>query len=530
MFAAVKNAMDDLANDIGDVNVGEPCYRIAQSPDVGRHIVATKKLEKGEVVFKDVPIVTGPSRESESCCVACYKPLDLETPKVDNGSDDSEMDVDSGPSPYILCPRCKWPLCSLACADSDIHKPECYYLSKSGCPINPSDSDSLYDVITVLRCLYLKEHNIVAWADLLSLQEANPNELNPELGDRAKKVTGLICGTFRLGDQFPKELVFDICTRLDINSFEIPLGITSATVQGIFTVACMVEHNCIPTGHRCFNSDMSITVRSAYGAEEGDAVSICYTDSLWPTAARRENLIYSKDFLCTCDRCQDETENETYMSAIRCIKCPAYFLPENPLDCEGKWICNACGNTAPIGYSDMAYSKVASAIAKIEEEGLTPESCEKFIKNYSKVLHPNHAHMLDVKFSLLNLLGHSEGYSMSQLSEEQLQLKESLARTFLEIASKILPGISRLKGTALFELYICMQQRSIRAYNDPKMTLSPSEILGILQNAYDHLLECIECLQYEPSHQAEGQLCSRAREEQMQMILLMNQAKANIAQ
>ena len=45
---------------------------------------------------------------------------------------------------------------------------------------------------------------------------------------------------------------------------------------------------------RCFNSDMSITVRSAYGAEEGDNVSICYTDSLWATAARRENLVYSK--------------------------------------------------------------------------------------------------------------------------------------------------------------------------------------------------------------------------------------------
>ena len=82
---------------------------------------------------------------------------------------------------------------------------------------------------------------------------------------------------------------------------------------------------------RCFNPDMSITVRSAYGAEEGDSVSICYTDSLWATAARRENLVYSKDFLCNCDRCADETENETYMSALRCIKCPGYFLPSNPL-------------------------------------------------------------------------------------------------------------------------------------------------------------------------------------------------------
>merc|ERR1712004_504506 len=288
---------------------------------------------------------------------------------------------------------------------------------------------------------------------------------NEELADRAKKVTGFICGTLKLGNTFSKELVFDICTRLDVNSFEVPLGRSSATVQGIFTIACMVEHSCIPTGHRCFNSDMSITVRSAYGAEEGDAVSICYTDSLWPTAARREHLVYSKDFLCVCDRCQDETENETYISGIRCTKCPAgYFLPENPIDCAARWICNECGMEAPKGYQDIVNEKVASAIAKLEEAGLTPEACEKFLKTYGKVLHPNHAHMLDIKYSYLNILGHSEGCTMSQMTDVQLQTKENLARNFLEIARKILPGISRLKGTALYELYLSIQQRALRAF------------------------------------------------------------------
>merc|ERR1719342_1964551 len=167
----------------------------------------------------------------------------------------------------------------------------------------------------------------------------------------------------------------------------------------------------------------------------------------------RENLVYAKDFLCTCDRCQDETENETYMSAIKCTKkCPGYFLPEKPLDCESKWTCNECSNQAPQGYHEMANSKVAEAIAKYEEEGLSPEKCEKFIKTYSKVL----------------------------------------------------PGISRLKGSALFELYLVMQQRGIRAMNT--LDLSPEETLMILKNAFAHLSECIECLQYEPSHQAEGKM------------------------
>ena len=164
----------------------------------------------------------------------------------------------------------------------------------------------------------------------------------------------------------------------------------------------------------------------------------------------------------------------------------------------------------------MANAKVAEAIAQQEEEGLSPASCEKFIKTYSKVLHPHHAHMLDIKFSLLNLLGHTEGFAMSQLTDEQLSVKESLARTFLEIASKILPGISRLKGTALFELYLVMQQRGVRAMNS--LDLSPAETLMILKNAFAHLAECIECLQYEPSQKAEGRMCARAREEQEQMV------------
>jgi len=521
--------MNDLENSLGDISVDGQCYRIAKNSEVGRHIVVTKPLKKGDIIFKDTPLVTGPSRESNPCCIACYKLLDLSTKS--ESEDDQLMDIEDAaggePVPYVKCPKCGWPLCSLQCSQANNHIAECQFLSKAGLDINPEDTDSLYDVVTVLRCLYLRETNKTAWQQLLNLQEANPNELDAELANRAKMVTALICGTFKLGNVYAKELVFDICTRLDINSFEIPLPSTCATVQGVYSLACMVEHSCIPTGHRCFNSDMSITVRSAYGAEEGDAVSICYTDSLWTTQARRENLVYSKDFFCTCDRCEDSTENETYLSAIKCTKkCPGYFLPEKPLDCESKWKCEECGIAAPAGYHEMANSKVAEAISKIEEEGLNPTKCEKFLKTYSKVLHPNHAHMLDIKFSLLNLLGHSEGFTMSQLTEEQLSLKENLARTFLEIASKILPGISRLKGSALFELYLVMQQRGIRAMN--ALELSPEETLMVLKNAFAHLAECIECLQYEPSHQAEGRMCARAREEQMQMIQLMKTVEENI--
>ena len=41
------------------------------------------------------------------------------------------------------------------------------------------------------------------------------------------------------------------------------------------------------------------------------------------------------------------------------------------------------------------------------------------------------------------------------------------------------------------------------------LQLSPEETLMVLKNAFAHLTECIECLQYEPSHQAEGRMCAR---------------------
>ena len=75
---------------------------------------------------------------------------------------------------------------------------------QAGVDINPEDTDSLYDVVTVLRCLYLRETNKIAWHQLLNLQESNPNELDAELANRAKMVTALICGTFKLGNIFAK--------------------------------------------------------------------------------------------------------------------------------------------------------------------------------------------------------------------------------------------------------------------------------------------------------------------------------------
>ena len=98
--------MNDLETSLGDISV-EKCYRIAKNSELGRHILVTKDVKKGDIIFKDYPLVTGPSRESDPCCVSCYKLLDLST---EAGSDDAcdlmDVEDDEEPVPYVKCPKC----------------------------------------------------------------------------------------------------------------------------------------------------------------------------------------------------------------------------------------------------------------------------------------------------------------------------------------------------------------------------------------------------------------------------------------
>lgn len=511
--------VDSVICAVENLSITEKVFKIAESVEIGRHVVTTVPVHRGQVVIHDTPIVTGPTRDSEPVCLGCYRPINLEKKYGTSGD---------GPLPHTLCPRCKWPMCGEDCTNSSRHKPECYFLFQSGCRINACDTDSLYDVIMVLRCLYLRDTDQESWVSLCSLQSCDPSSMDEELVDRAKKVANLICGTFKLGDRFTRELVFEMCGRLETNSFEIPLGLSSVSVQGVYGVGCMVEHCCIPSAHRTFNSDLSLTIRAAYSLEAGDSVSLCYSDSLWTTAQRREHLVYSKDFICNCDRCNDKTENGTYLSGLKCLKCPeGFYLPDTPLDCTSTWTCTQCKVQSPQGYSDMADSKVSAAIATLEGDGLTVDSCNKFLKTYSKVLHPNHAHILDVKYSLLNLLGHTEGSNMENLTEEELNLKEVLAKNFLEIASKILPGISRLKGTSLYELFLTVKQRVLFALSQLETVAHTKEsLMGLIAAAGLHLQDCIDCLQYEPEHRPEGQLYLRAVQDQQIVLSLMQQTES----
>jgi hypothetical protein len=77
---------------------------------------------------------------------------------------------------------------------------------------------------------------------------------------------------------------------------------------------------------------------------------------------------------------------------------------------------------------------------------------------------------------------------------------------------------------------LSIQQRALRAFHDPGtwVGMGSGDVLSMLTMAGEHLQECIDCLKYEPRHQAEGKLCEQAREEQLQLAGLIASVQARM--
>ena len=68
-------------------------------------------------------------------------------------------------------------------------------------------------------------------------------------------------------------------------------------------------------------------------------------------------------FECVCLRCCDPKELNTYLSALKCLKCPVgHFLPTDTLEDTCEWCCEDCGAKVPNEYAVNVNEQVAHTI------------------------------------------------------------------------------------------------------------------------------------------------------------------------
>ncbi|XP_057320206.1 SET domain-containing protein SmydA-8-like [Microplitis mediator] len=351
-------------------------WEINESPELGKHLIATRDLNPGDLVIAETPLVWGPARHIERVCVGC-----------------------GDPNVRVRCPGCSWYACKVSCdglVDDNRHAVECKVLE--GLRLIPS-----YDFLMVLRMILIYKRSPGRWQTLDSLEShqadrGRDTEAYEETETMIEQLEPIIEAL-----AVDKEVVRKICGLIDVNALETnpPEGSVA-----IYQYACLLEHSCLANTRHNFTVDYKgrprIIVTAATLIKKGQHISTTYTHVLWSTRARREHLLATKYFACHCERCKDPTELKSHMSTLKCTCGSGLVLPKDPLDLDTEWSCNSCPGTLTsaevLQLTDRLGEEVENAMTTAKESVLSD-----LLSRLQVLLHPGHQHCIAVAHSLIQL-------------------------------------------------------------------------------------------------------------------------------
>jgi hypothetical protein len=89
----------------------------------------------------------------------------------------------------------------------------------------------------------------------------------------------------------------------------------------------MVEHSCLPNAQissiLSSSSQPHLQIRATRKIELGEEITISYVDQTLTTEERQAKLMENKNFRCTCQRCQNESDpkSDNCLDAFLCTDC-----------------------------------------------------------------------------------------------------------------------------------------------------------------------------------------------------------------
>lgn len=106
----------------------------------------------------------------------------------------------------------------------------------------------------------------------------------------------------------------------------------------------------------------------------------------------------------------------------------------------------------------------------LEQEVFSVPKLEELIAKYSRLLNPNHYMVVDMKQKLTAILRNICDCEINP-QPKILQRKITLCEEILPILRTIQPGISRLKGIALYEYFNSMVDLTIYQMNEKTISI-----------------------------------------------------------
>ncbi|XP_047535658.1 SET domain-containing protein SmydA-8-like [Vanessa atalanta] len=461
-------------------------YKINYSEELGRHMVATRDIQQGEIILKEKPAVSGPKMSCTAHCLSCGV-------KLQPIQKDDQLD-------FYKCSSCNWPMCDVVCEKSEVHREECKAMSRRNYKCNIKyetleKTEAAYCVIAPMRVLLMKESNPRQYKNIMSLESHLKDRINTPLYLvlKANLVTFVIQV---LGLSFDEETILKVSSIFDTNSFDVRSPDGSKRLRAIYVIASMMNHNCRPnTRHIYIGDDNILALIATVPISKGELITATYTQSLYGTLDRRKHIKINKCFDCECERCKDPTEFGTYLGNIYCSVCNSsnidlvsekngMLVSTNPLDETAPWKCEKCGYCIQSRQMFWGNNALKQEINALNKSG--PKVFEEFIDKYKATLHPTNHLVIQAKLALMQIYGNYKGYTLTELPDYLLTRKIDLCHDLLEVADKLEPGWTRFRGTILLELQGAMAMQTKREFEDDKLTKA---------GAQDQLMESMVLLQ-----------------------------------
>ncbi|WOK96817.1 hypothetical protein Cni_G05525 [Canna indica] len=276
----------------------ETLVNLAEIPDRGRALVATRPIKPGEVILSDSPLLLYPASAAaaSTCCSRCFRSLPSSATRC-------TFHCSNSPAAASFCsPRC---LAS--------HTPYlCLALSRLPISIPP---DLLSPAFFLLAAYNLAVNSPSDFQRLLSLHGAASAPADVDASALHSLLSSVVPSP---PSGFSLELTTTLLSKDKANAFGLmePFdgGDRSVRAYGVYPNASFFNHDCLPNACRFDYVDKGgerntdIVVRAIHDIPEGREVCLSYFPVNWRFAERQKRLLEDYGFRCECDRCMVEKD------------------------------------------------------------------------------------------------------------------------------------------------------------------------------------------------------------------------------
>ncbi|ODN02559.1 Protein msta, isoform B [Orchesella cincta] len=456
----------------------------------GRCLVASKNFDKGDLIFREHALISGPSSCSSlnedglPVCLSCYSLVQTR----------------------YRCRRCGFPVCNYTCEQDGKH-------AFFECPIfasNGVSTDQILDpeTITILRCLLLRDKDTKNWFKLLELQQ----EAEESHHQSSSNAMALLCDALTFIhqtcdlDQFDFDTVENITRIIDVNGFgseDRQRALLYRYGTYVFERGSLLAHSCIPNAYRVINPNSQLEVYAAVPIKAGEVIKTVYTETFLGTVERRKFLHDFFYLSCSCSRCSSATECDTFFQAIKCQNdencqksTEAVYLPIQPLDPNSEWKCTLCKDVKGYDFISAMEEAVRSDLSQIDGD----RSMDRVLKleavagkHRGVSLHPNHFLILRTEYDIVQRMSFILYRNRLIRMQVEFVLRYiELIRKILQVLNIILPGFNRHRGRVLYFLQQGLMYLIQYKTNPNNKKRVDSKSLSTLTEEYEEFLSVSE--------------------------------------